>query len=232
MKDKCFPWSAILTAAICIGGMSSVAHGQNYATTIRVLDASGVEGISGVVLLLNPGDARKSQALVTDAQGEATTHGLQCDICTISAFDPRGLFANETTEFASSSPSLRLVMRTRPLIDTVGDPMAISLELVFHGPNREPIGQQKVVIRPLIMTMEDNRVSIPTTDQAGRLSIQLRAGAYVVATLNGASPSEVRFNVATAKEQCKTRTVSCIVAPPSTRYPKPVVLQLAPVSLH
>lgn len=229
--NKVSPWTLLLAVAMWLGGIGGVLYAQDSSTVIRVLDASGVEGISGVVLLINPGDARRSQALVTNAQGEATTHGLQCEICVISAFDPQGLFVNQTTEFASSSPSLRLVMQTRPLIDTVGDPKAVSLELVIHGTNGEPIRQQHVAIRPLVVNMENNRVSILKTDQTGRLSIQLSAGDYVVAVLNEGGPSEARLKVATSKEQCSIGTSTCIVALPSSRYPKPVALQFASVGL-
>jgi hypothetical protein len=75
-----------LTIAMGIVRAGDVAHAQNPSTVIRVLDASGVEGIAGVVLLVNPGDARKSVAFVTNAQGEATTHDLQCFLRSSSAF--------------------------------------------------------------------------------------------------------------------------------------------------
>jgi hypothetical protein len=77
----------IAMGTVCAG---DVAHAQNPSTVIRVLDASGVEGIAGVVLLVNPGDTRKSEAFVTNELGAVITHGLQCEIWTVSAFDPRG----------------------------------------------------------------------------------------------------------------------------------------------
>src|SRR6185312_9429319 len=97
----------LLTLPIVMGflGAGHIASAQGPSNVIRVLDASGVEGIPGVVLLINPGDSRKSRALVTNTQGEAVTHDLHCGICTISAFDPRNLFASRTTEFSSSSSS-------------------------------------------------------------------------------------------------------------------------------
>jgi len=229
--SKVSSWALLLAVAIWLGGVDRVVYAQNSSTAIRVLNASGVEGISGVVLLINPGDARSSQALVTNAQGEAMAHGLHCEICVISALDPHGLFADQTTEFASSNPSFRLVMQTRPLIDTVGDPKAASLELVIHGTNGEPILRHDVAIRPLVMAMGNNRISILKTDQTGRLSIQLSAGDYVVAVLNEGGPSEARLKVATSKEQCSIGTAACIVAPPSSRYTKPVTLQLASAGL-
>ena len=229
-----FYWTLSLAVAIWIGGMGNVAHAQNSSTAIRVLDANGVEGISGVVLLINPGDARKSQALVTNAEGEAMTHGLQCEICTITAFDLRSLFASRTTEFSSSSPSFSLVMQLRPLIDTVGDPKATSVELVIHDSRGEPLSQKNVVVRPLVMGIENNeQLSVQRTDGTGRLAVQLRPGKYAVGTLNGGSASEARFELATAKEQCSVGAATCIVASPqSSRHPKPVSLQLFSTSLR
>ncbi|MGO9637243.1 MAG: hypothetical protein ACLPSO_04780 [Terracidiphilus sp.] len=216
-----------LTIAMGVGFAGDVAHAQNPSTVIRVLDASGVEGIAGVVLLINPGDARKSAAFVTNAQGEAITHDLQCEICTISAFDPRGLFASRTTEFSSSSSSLSLVMQLRPLIDTVGDPKAVSIELLINDSKGDPLAQQNVVIRPTMMTQENNRVSVQKTDSTGHVNAQLRAGGYVVGVLNGNTASEVGFEIAPVKGQCSSGTATCIVATPqSSRHMKPVSLQL------
>jgi len=46
-----------------------VLSAQTSSTVIRVLDPSELEGIAGVILLINPGDNRESQALVTDTKG-------------------------------------------------------------------------------------------------------------------------------------------------------------------
>jgi hypothetical protein len=216
-----------LMIAMGIGCAGDVALAQNPSTAIRVLDATGVEGIAGVVLLVNPGDARKSQAFVTNAQGEAITRDLRCEICTISAFDPRGLFASRTTEFSSSSSSFNLVMQLRPLIDTVGDPKAVSIELVISDSKGESLAQHTVVIRPTVMTLENNRLSIQKTDSAGHLKAQLRTGDYTVGVLTGDAISDVRFEITAEKEQCSGGTVTCIVASPqSSRHMKPVSLQL------
>jgi hypothetical protein len=232
--NKLLCWTISLAVAMWIGCMGNVAHAQNTSTAIRVLDASGVEGISGVVLLINPGDARKSQALVTNAEGEAVTHGLQCEICTVTAFDLRGRFASRTTEFSSSSPSFSLVMQLRPLIDTVGDPKATSIELVIHDARGEPLSQKNVVVRPLVMGVENNeQLSVQRTDGRGRLAVQLRPGKYAVATLNGGSASEARFQLATAKEQCSVEAATCIVAwPQSSHHLKPVSLQVSSMSVR
>lgn len=219
----------IAMGMVCAG---DVAYAHNSSTVIRVLDASGVEGIAGVVLLANPGDARKSQASVTNTQGEATMHDLQCEICTISAFDPRDLFAGRTTEFSGSSSSFSLVMQLRPLIDTVADPKAVSIELVINDSKNEPLIQQNVVIRPTVMTLENNRLSVQRTDLVGHVNAQLRAGNYTVGVLNGDNALEVRFEITTAKEQCSVRTATCIVASPQSSFRmKPVSLRLPSASL-
>ncbi len=216
-----------VTIAIGLGCAGGVADAQNPSTAIRVLDASGVEGIGGVVLLVNPGDARKSEAFVTNGRGEAITHDLQCEICIISAFDPRGLFASRTTEFSSSSSSFSLVMQLRPVVDTVGDPKAVSLELVMSDSKGELLAQQNVVIRPTVVTLENNRLSVQRTDSGGHLKTQLRAGDYTIGVLTGDVTSDVRFEITTEKEQCSGSTVTCIVASPqSARHLKPVRLQL------
>jgi hypothetical protein len=211
-----------------MGCSGDVVQAQNPSTAIRVLDASGVEGIAGVILLVNPGDARKSEAFVTNAQGEAIPHDLHCEICTISAFDPRGLFANRTTEFSSSSSSFSLVMQLHPLIDTVGDSKAVSMELVINDSTGEPLTQHEVVIRPTVLTLENNRLSVQNTGPTGHVNVQLRAGDYTVATLNKDTASEARFEIMTAKEQCSSGTVTCIVASPrSSGRMKPISLQLS-----
>jgi hypothetical protein len=209
------------------------AYAQSPSTTIKVLDASGVEGIAGVVLLINPGDTRKSAAFVTNARGEAITNGLQCAICTISAFDPRGLFSSRTTEFSSSSPSFSFVMQLRPQIDTVGDPKAVSVELVIRDSKGEPVAQENVVVRPNIVTLEKDQLSIQKTDAAGRVTVQLRAGEYAVGMMRGGAASEARFEIATAKEGCVDGAGICIVASPQpTRHLKAVDIQLSSVGLR
>src|SRR2546423_4004548 len=85
---RLFCWICSLAVVIGMGCASGLAGAQNPATIIKVLDATGVEGVAGVVLLINPGDTRKSVAFVTNGRGEAITNGLQCAICTVSAFDP------------------------------------------------------------------------------------------------------------------------------------------------
>jgi hypothetical protein len=216
-----------ITIAMWMVCARDLVYAQNLSTVIRVLDASGVEGIAGIVLLVNPGDARKSQAFVTNAQGQSITHDLHCEICTISAFDPRGFFATRTTEFSSSSSSFSLVMQVNPLIDTAGDPKAVSIELVIKDSKGEPLAQHNVVIRPTVMTLENNRLSVQVTGSTGRVNVQLRTGDYTVGALNADTVLDARFEITTAKERCSSGTATCIVASPqSSRRMKPISLQL------
>ena len=218
----------LLMIAINMGCVSNVAYAQNASTAVKVLDATGVEGIAGVILLVNPGNTQKSRAFITNAQGEAITHDLQCEICTISAIDPRGFFDSRTTEFSSSSSSFSLVLRLRPLIDMVGDPKAVSVDLLIKDSKGQPLTQQSVVIRPTVVTLENNRISVQNTGPAGHVNVQLRSGDYTVGVLNGNSVSEARFKIATAKEQCSNGTATCIVASPqSSHRMKPISLQLS-----
>ena len=211
-------------AILCAG---DIASAQDASTLITVRDASGVEGISGVVLLVNPGDSRKSQAVVTNAQGETTVHDLQCQICTISAFDPRGLFLSRTTEFSSSSSSVSLLMQLRPLIEVVGDPNAVSIELVINDPKGQQLVKQSVVIRPTVLTLENNRLSVQETDSKGWVNVHLRAGDYTVGALDDNTVWEGRFVIANTKEQCSS-IASCIVtSPAASRRLKPIRLRLS-----
>lgn len=70
------------------------AEGQT-GTHVRVLDASG-EAIGGIVLLVNPGETRKSHVFLTSRDGDAFLPDLGCEICTIAALDPRGIFFDRT----------------------------------------------------------------------------------------------------------------------------------------
>jgi hypothetical protein len=220
-------WLFPLAVGVVINNVVDAAHAQDPSTVIRVLDASGVEAIAGIVLLVNPGDSRNSQIFVTNAQGEAIAHGLQCGICTVSAFDPRGLFTTRTTEFSSSSPAFSLIMQLHPVVDTVGDPKALLIELVIHDSKDRPLAHQNLVIRQTTMTFEDNCVSVQRTDSMGHVNTYLRAGDYTVGVLIGESASEIRFEVKTKKKQCSGATVTCVVASAqSSHLPSTVRLQL------
>jgi hypothetical protein len=123
-------------------------------------------------------------------------------------------------------------MQLRPLIDVVGDPKAVSVELLINDSKGQPLTQHVVVIRPTVVTLENNRISVQNTSSTGHVNVQLRKGDYTVGALNGDILSEARFEIATAKEQCSSGTATCIVASPqSSRRMKPVSLQLSSGSL-
>jgi len=126
-----------------------------------------------------------------------------------------------------------LVIQLRPLIDTVGDPKAVSIELVIKDSKGEPLAQHNVLIRPTVMTLESNLLSIHNTGSTGHVNVQLRAGNYTVGVLNGDTVSEARFEITTAKEQCSSGTATCIVASPqSSRRMNPISLQLSSSKLN
>lgn len=215
-----------------VGGIAVSSFGssaQTSSTVIRVLDPSELEGIAGVILLINPGAYRKSQALVTDTKGDATARDLNCAICTVTALDPRGLFVSRTTEFSASSHLFRLVLAIQPLIDIVGDPKAVSIDLAINDSKGQPLTRHDVVIRPTLLTLEEsNRLSVQGTGPTGHVNVRLRAGAYTVATLDKDSVSEAQFEISTAKGRCSSSTVTCIVASPrSSGRMKAISLELS-----
>jgi hypothetical protein len=221
-----------VSLAIAIGTVCSgdVVHAQDSSTVIRVLAANGVEGIAGIVLLVNPGDTLKSQAFVTNTRGEAITRNLHCDICTVSAFDPQGLFFNRTTEFSSSRPSFSFVLHLRPVIDRFFDPQAVSIKLAIRDSKSDPLTQHDVAVRPTLTTLEDNRFAVQRTDAKGHLNVQLRTGEYTVAALNGETATEARFEIVNSGKKCSGGTVACIVwSSQSSRHNETAKLQL---SLH
>ena len=217
--------SVILISTSVLNGSLSA---QTSSTMIKVLDPSEVEGIPGVMLLINPGDRRKSLALVTDAKGEANTRDLNCVICTITAVDPHGSFVSRTTEFLGSSARFSLVLAIQPLLNIVGDPKAVSIEIAINDARGQPWVQHEVVIRPTVMTLENNRLSVQNTGPTGRVNVQLRAGNYTVATLTGDTISEAQFEIVTAKEQCSSGTATCrVVSPRASVRVKPISLRLS-----
>lgn len=224
----------LISLMIALGMFNAhhAAHAQEPFTIIKVLDGSGSSGVPypGVVLLVNPGNGRESQAFVTDAHGEAIVHGLQCDICMVSAFDPRNLSANRTTEFSSSRPSFSLVMSALPVVDYFFDPKAMRIELTIKDSKGEPLATHAVVIRPTLMVFvpssRDNVLALQKTDSNGHVQVGLRAGDYTVAALDGDTRSEARFEVAATKAQCSKEIGTCIVAshspqPYGRRYSRP-----------
>jgi hypothetical protein len=99
--NRRFARALLPVALTCLGQTVSA---QQPLIRVRVTTQSLVEGLAGIVLLVNPGRLLRSQAFVTDSNGVALIPRPDCEICTISAIDPRKLFEEKTTEFNRTSP--------------------------------------------------------------------------------------------------------------------------------
>jgi hypothetical protein len=218
----------LLMSALALGYPSGAAHAQKSATVIQVLDATGTEGIGGVILLVNPGDTHRAQAFITNVKGEATTHDLGCEICTVTAFDPRGLFASRIVEFSSASSSFHFMMQLRPIIDTVGDPQAVPIEVEMSNSKGEPLVDQSVVVRRVEMTLEENKVYMLKTDRTGHLKASLRVGNYAVIALIGQTPVSMEFVIVRSKDECTHSATACVTV--STQSPRHIKLTLPQLS--
>lgn len=184
----------LLRHAIAFGIMSAgtAAWAQNRGPVLRVLDTTKVEGIAGVVLLVNSGGSHNSRAFITNSDGWVS---LPCDLCTVTALDPTGLFFSKTTEFDSRSSSIILTLQIRPNVDTVGNPGARNAAVAVYGGSGERLRNQPVIVRPTVMTFENNWSYRGSTDSRGVVSAQLRPGQYVVATLIAGRPWEAPLRI-------------------------------------
>lgn len=187
--------------AICIMFAAVAGWAQNGGSVIRVLDQTGLRGIAGIVLLVNPGDSHHSSAFVTSADGRAFLPHLDCDLCTVTALDPTGLFVNKTTEFEGRSPSITLTLEVQPIIDYAFDPEAKDVAIAINGPDGKVLPNQRVAIRPTVMTFETNRSYRKTTDSKGFVRAKIRPGEYTVATVIGDIPWEASLRITEKTEQ-------------------------------
>ena len=191
-------WGALL-------GM--VGRSQSPTVPVQVINATQIEGIPGVVLLVNSGDSHKFRAFITDADGRASLPNLGCDICTITALDPAGYFFSRTTEFGQQSSKITLVLDAQPIIDTVGEPGAIAVGIKVYGPNKNIFPNHHIAVRPTRMTAETNWIYRGTTDQGGLIKAEFRAGDYTVAALIEGAPYEARVRVTKAADEKHPITV-------------------------
>jgi hypothetical protein len=187
-----------------------IGHAEDAATLVRVLDVTEVEGVAGVVLIVNPGSALRSRAFITDAGGQASVPHPNCSICTITALDPTGSFFDKTVEFDGRSKSIRLILRLRPVIDRVFDPGAIRVKVAVYGPSGEPLPNQSIVVRPAVMTLDANWFIPGATDPNGLVTIELPPGEYTVATLLGEKPWEAPLRIAESNSKCAKKAQKCI----------------------
>jgi hypothetical protein len=193
-----------LQAFIClslVSGHLSAFGVDKHAISVRVLNPTGVEGIAGAVLLVNPGRSDQSIAAITDKGGNASIPTLDCEICTMTVADPTGLFGPSTTEFNGRSSSITLTLPLKPIIDVVRKPGSISCKLLVLGPGGAPLAKQQVVIRPNQLTLEVNWVSRAVTDMSGFVTADLVPGEYTLATLLGNEAFQHRFDVPKGKSQ-------------------------------
>jgi hypothetical protein len=199
-------------AALAIPGVA-VSGGRPVASTVvRVLDQSGTPYADAVVLV-NPGWHGDSIALVTDQSGRATLPKLDCNVCVVTAMDPRRMFFDKTTEFEAGAPSVTLTLHVRPVVDVMFDPRAIKVDVQVKAPDGIAIAERPVVVRKKVGTMEDNTFSLDTTDRKGRLSLKLRPGEYVLASLVNGRFLEAPLNVAPAvKRKCSEVEADCYIA--------------------
>jgi hypothetical protein len=156
-------------------------------------------------LVVNPGDAVKSQAFVTDSEGRASVPRLSCGVCTITAQDPRGLFSSKTTEFDGQSSSVTLTLQVRPIVDTVGQPGSKTANVVVYGPAGSPLPRQRIVVRPRVMTLEQNWLYMLTTDSEGCITARLLPGEYDVAALLGDQAWEAPLGVTQTRRSGRSR---------------------------
>jgi len=205
-----------LMFAIKMGCMSDITHAQNLVTTVQVLDAAQ-HGIVGIVILVNPGNYLDSKAFITNEQGEVVIQGLECEICTISAFDPSGVFMNKTTELSGSVSRFNLILRSIPLYDIVGRP-APWFELEIRDSKGVTLRDHAIVIRPELLTFENNKVFTKRTDLRGIVKSRFMPGDYTVGAVIDGLGLDVRFKIVSSKKQCTDISVTCVVAPKSSSH--------------
>lgn len=198
--------------AIGIISASIAAFGEDRATVVRVQDQTEIGGIGGVVLLVNQG--RNFRAFVTDAHGQAPVDHLNCDICTVSAIDPSGLFFSRTIEFDSRKSLVTVILGLRPGIDRIGYPGTIVANIKVYGPAGDPLSNQLVVIRPAATILDSNSdtnwIYTEITDSNGGVSATLLPGDFVVAAILGEKPWEATFHIEKSKIKCRPKARNCI----------------------
>ena len=209
--------------ALAMSGVAISSGRPDEPTVVRVLDASGTPYADAVVLV-NPGWQGDSVALVTDQRGRATLPKLGCKVCVVTAVDPRRMFFDKTTEFEEGVPAVTLTLRVRPVVDVMFDPGAIKVDVRVKDPDGMAIAERPVVVRKRVGTMEDNTFSVDTTDRQGRISLKLRPGEYVLASLVNGRFMEAPLNVAPAvTRKCSEVESDCYIAN-VVRNPLPVHL--------
>jgi len=192
---------------------------------IHVLDATGTEGVPGVVVLVSSVQSHKVRAYITDAEGDVFGVAPDGTFCTITALDPAGLFYGKTTESNCQSSPVTLILAVRPIIDKVYVSDSVRLKIVIHGADGKVLPKQSILLRPSAMTLETARLSLYATDENGILDAQLSAGEYTLATLVEGKPFEVAFLVA-AKEKCPKTSLNCVSLRAGSHIANPLIVRL------
>jgi hypothetical protein len=206
---------SILIAAIAVWMSSSCIMGATQNTTIevRVLNQTQVEGVSGAILLVNPGINGRSKAFIADEQGFARIPYLHCSPCVITAIDPTGLFISRSTEFDGHSASIKLILPIRPHYEMVGTPGAVPISMVVTNSDGTLMVNSKVIIHPqeIVLTPESNWFWTATTDSKGQIKDELPPGEYILAKFENGKVWETPFSVAPEIEQkCAYAKETCI----------------------
>jgi hypothetical protein len=193
----------IFTVVIWIISTSIIGWAESPVTVVRVLDASQVEGIAGAVVLINLGSPQDSKAFAADKNGIAYISDLNCSTCVITAIDPRGLFFSKTTEFDRQSSSVTLILQLRPVIDKLGEPGAIFVNIAIHDQSGAAMVNRDIVVRPREMTLtpESNRFYKFTTDSKGQNKARLIPGDYSVAMLVDGKVLEAPSSIAVERSR-------------------------------
>ncbi len=208
---------ALAIAFMCL---NQAVPAQQPLIRVRVTDVSLIEGLAGIVLLVNPGPLYKSQAFVTDSSGVALIPRPDCEVCTISAIDPRKLFEEKTTEFSKSTSSLEMAMRVLPLIDQICLPGTISVHISIIGSDGSPYANHPVILRPSVIDLGESSFWPWITAPDGLLNAGLVSGCYTIAGLQAGKPLEAQFCLSEKKSKGSiqrrgTRLSICATAPPT-----------------
>jgi hypothetical protein len=211
---------ALVLLLIASGFLDQHVSAQAPLIRVRVADQSLIEGLAGIVLLVNPGGVNHSQAFVTDSTGVALIPRPDCEVCTISAIDPRKLFEEKTTEFSRNASSVNLAMRVLPLIERICDPGAISVQISLIGPNGSLYANRPAVLRPSVISLGESSFWPFITATDGVIDTGLVPGCYTIAGLQNETPVEAQFCLSERKSKGSiqrrgTRLSICATAPPT-----------------
>ena len=185
-----------LSLCIALVGVCAVGSVRAAAQTLtfRAADASG-EGLPGIVLVVQGAGRSENFAIVTGAGGTVSAAAPRCDICSVSAIDPKGLFAQTTTEFSAKDKMVTVEMPARPTVDFAYRPAASEVRFQIEDAQGKPLSRIPVLIREDGPDGLEVGVGVFRSNAAGEVKAWLDSGFYVVATVIAGYPEEVPFSV-------------------------------------